>query len=136
MAVSRRRISAVGRIQANCQPTDAIGDAVYITGDKVGSLYQVAIVDISDRNKMPAVGIIIDKLTTTECIVQTSGIWENSYTGLTPNVPLFIDATGKLTSVRPARPLSGIRFVQTMAQALSQTDVEIRLDMPTVLVSN
>ena len=138
MAVSIRRkdLSASGRFYANCYASDAVGDAVYVVGDKVGDLYQVAKVDITDRNKMPAVGVIVDKLTSTECVVQVSGIWEGAFTGLTPNVPLFAGSSGQLVEARPPNPALGIQAIQSVARALSSTDVHISVTMPTILVAS
>ena len=55
---------------ALCDSSDAVGQAVYIFGDKVGSLYQVRRVDITNRTKFPARGIIVEKYNGgSKCIV-------------------------------------------------------------------
>jgi len=43
-------------LPANCQPTDQVGDLVYISGDSVGGVIQVTKVDITNYSKMPGVG--------------------------------------------------------------------------------
>jgi len=86
--------------QAVCLSGDAIGDVVYISGNQVGPYFQVAKVDITTLNKMPAVGVIIQKLTSTTAVVMSIGEVAGLYTGLTPNSTLFVDTnfTGILIS--------------------------------------
>jgi len=120
---------------AQCLSSDAVGHVVYISGDKTGGFYQVTKVDIDDNNKMPALGIIVSKQSSTECTVQTSGRVESFTTGLTPNNYLFISTSSTLTQNRPANPSTGIRWIQIVAQAMSSTDILIRFFTPIRLTS-
>jgi hypothetical protein len=115
--------------QAYCFSTDAVGDLVYIMGPKLGVYYQVAKVDIDDPAKMPAVGVIIAKVSPTECVVQTDGIVRGFYSGLVTGRPAFagIDARATTTFVRPT---SGYRLLQIVGVSLSSMDLLLGLQMP------
>lgn len=102
---------------ANCQVSDGVGSLVYISGDRVGMYYQVATVDPSDRLKMPAVGVIIQKITPTTCVVQTGGDIDGVYTGLTPGELLFAGDGGGLDDEMPV-PSGSPRYVQTVGVSL------------------
>jgi len=105
-------------VEANCLATDAVDDCVYITGDAVLSIYQVSKCDITDALKVPAVGIIVAKASSTECTVMLAGVIP--YAGLTPGKLHFVSASGTLTATRPS-PSGGNVHVQPMGKALSST---------------
>jgi len=121
---------------AICLSSDTIGDVVYISADKSGSFYEVAKVDIFTTTKMPAIGIIIQKLTSTTCIVLSIGEVVGLYTGLTPNSTLFADLLSRLSESAPSAPLTGIALVQAMARSLSSDTILVNTaHTPTVRVS-
>lgn len=113
---------------ANCLVGDGVGSLVYITGDKVGAYYQVATIDPSDRGKMPAVGVIIHKLTSTSCVVQTGGDVDGVYSGLTPGELLFAGDGGGLDDEMPI-PSGGPRYVQTVGVSLGSDIFRISPDL-------
>lgn len=115
MAVVARKRPNLGL--ADCLAGDGVGALVYITGDRVGQFYQVATVDPSDRDKMPAVGMIIQKMTTTTCVIQFDGNVESVYSGLTPGELLFAGDGGGLDDEMPT-PSGGPRYVQTVGSSL------------------
>lgn len=102
---------------AQCQSADEVGQFVYSTGPKVGTLYQVARVDITDLSKMPAVGVITHKTTPTTCSVQWIGELASVYTGMVRGNVYFIDEDARISSTPPV--LSG-RFVQRVGTALDE----------------
>lgn len=110
-------------LRANCQPTDSVGDCVYISSEYSGGLYQVSKADPSDYSKMPAVGVIISKASAITCKVQFLGEMNGIYTGLTLRKPLFVGADARLTSTPPVAPVSGYAFVQNMGMAAGSTRV-------------
>lgn len=122
-------------LEANCQATDAVGNAVRITGDIVGDKYQVTKVNIDSIPTMPAIGIIIDKPspTSTSCIVQVSGVVRNIYTGMTYHKRLFIDTNGKLIEGPPARPTTGFRAAQVMGVVLDADALLLNVESPIIL---
>jgi hypothetical protein len=122
-------------VEAVCQATDDVGHAVYVSGDKVGSLLQVTKADVDNPSKMPAIGLIVEKLSTTDCLVQLFGEVEDVYTGLTPNLSLFVGTDSRLTHVRPARPSAGTRYVQVLARALASNLLYVFIESPKVLVA-
>lgn len=124
------------QLLAYCFSTDAVGDVVYIMGNKVGQHYQVTKVNIDDIATMPAIGIIIQKINAAECVVQQVGIVHNVYAGMVPNKPLFIDTNSRLTETRtPNKPTAGRRALQVMGQALSTSDILLSVKSPIILVT-
>ena len=85
---------------ANCPDTVAVEEWVYITGPITNNLYNVDTADPTDSNKVPAVGIAIEKPTDTTVRVQWFGKLNSIVTGLTSGVPIFLGAGG-LTSETP-----------------------------------
>lgn len=120
---------------AQCQASDAVGDAVYVAGPASGTRFTVSKVDIDDAGKMPAIGVIIQKSSDTECVVQFQGIVRNIYEAMIPQKPLFIGTDSRPSYNIPPRPLSGRRFVQHIAHALSETTVLISVRNPLILTT-
>jgi hypothetical protein len=120
---------------AYCYSTDAVGDVVYIMGNKVGDRYQVTKVDIDDILTVPAVGIITRKTAPTDCEVQIGGILRGLYSGLTPQKVLFIGLDSRLTHITTPHPGSGRRALQIMGQALSTSELFLSAQSPIILVS-
>lgn len=104
---------AKGRyFRANCQPADALNNCVRITGITLGTP-DVTTVDVFDKTKMPAVGIIVEKTTTTDCLVQVVGLVE-TLSGVIIGKRYFIDGAGFPTASMPTPSLGGIACVQTL----------------------
>lgn len=103
---------------AKCQPTDVVGNCVYVSGPEVAGSYQVTTADPADITKMPAVGVI-ESISGTDCMVHVLGELPNTYTGLTPGKVLFVGSDGRLSESIPAPVLGGYAFVQSMGAALS-----------------
>lgn len=122
-------------ILAYCLPTDAVGDVVYITGDKIGERYQTTKIDIDDISTVPGIGIIVQKTAATECVVQVSGILRDVYVGLTPNKPLFAGLDARLTETPPSAPGSGRRAIQIIGQAIASSDLLIQPKPPIIRVA-
>lgn len=117
---------------AECDTADSEGSMVYISGPKALGKLQVRTCDPSDFDKMPAIGMIIHKFDTTNCVVQYRGSVSDIYGGLTPGEMLFVDDTGLLSNEPPEPTLSKpFKFAQSIGIALSN-DV-IGLDPDTTL---
>ena len=69
---------------ALCPVDLEVGDVVYVSGDKVGGLYQVDRVDITTTLKMPAAGIVVQKLTSTSALILSLGEIGGVYIDLVP----------------------------------------------------
>lgn len=100
---------------AQCAAGDGVGACVYTTGDRVGGYYQVGTADPSDRGKMPAVGMIVQKLTPTVCFVKFEGVVEGVYSDLTPGELLFVGDGGGLDDEMPA---GNSKYVQSVGTSL------------------
>lgn len=125
MAVVAR--TSEDRVLANCLASDGIGQMVHISSDKVDGWHQVEKVDVSDFDKMPAVGMIIHKFSSTECVVQRRGVIEGVYAGLVPGELLFVDDSGGLSNVPPEPDIATTtKFVQSVGAALSSEAIDLR----------
>jgi hypothetical protein len=121
-------------IPAFCFAADAVGDVVYIMGNKVGDHYQVTRVNINNILTVPAIGLILSKDSSTQCLVQLDGIVRGLYTGLTAQKPLFINTSGRLTHAVPSYPTSGRRALQMMGQAIASDELFLNVKSPIILV--
>lgn len=121
--------SATPTFDADCPSGAAVGDAVYITGAKVGGVAQVATVDITSVSTMPAVGVITAKPTSTECTVQYGGEVA-IYSGLTPGKVYMIDQNGEPTATLPS--VGSDHYVQRLGIATSSDSMLLLLDVTLV----
>lgn len=116
---------ATGRyFEADCLGTDLAGDFIYYTGDPVAGYYQVTKVDVTDPDTIPSPGVIIEKLSTTRCFVQTFGIM--SATGLVAQKPYWIGADSQLSDAPPPRQAGLIVYAQVIGVAMSSTELLLR----------
>lgn len=106
--------AAATTFTASCLLTDAVGDCVYMTGD-----YSVARADITDASKVPAVGVIISKPTTSTAIVRTHGEITGVYTGLVSGKVYFLGATGVPVVSPPVAGLNPFVYIQKIGLAIS-----------------
>lgn len=121
-----KRLLAAWFVSAACDVADAVGDCVYVLGDRVGGLYQVRKADPLNAAKMPAVGIITVKHTTTTCEVAISGLVEGTYAGLTAwSQPLYVGADGRLTPNTPYPTAGQTMRVQRLAVVMASNVVEM-----------
>jgi hypothetical protein len=98
---------------ASCLSTDAVGSAVYISGDSIGGIPQVTTADPTDYTKMPAMGVILSKGTTTSC--QVGYLGAISISGLTPNARYHVGLGGSVVQAVPSnRPF----IVLVLGQAI------------------
>lgn len=135
MAVSIRKRAISELVQADCPATHDVKDVVRISADEVGGIYQVEKVDIDDPLTHPLLGVIVQKLTSTRCVVQIGGEIKGLYTGLTAGEQLFVDASSRLTHSVPSRPATGVRSVYPMAIALANSTLLLRALWPVRLVA-
>ena len=106
-------------LDANCQASDAVGDCVYITGAKVGELYQVTKADPLDgATKMPAIGILVEKLDSVTCKVQVTGTLEGVVSGLTPGKVVFVSSSGVVGHTLATPGPGSYAYIQSMGVAL------------------
>lgn len=97
-----------------CLATDQVGDFVYMAG--AGLTTRLA--DPSDLMKIPAVGCIVSKPTSTSGVVQTSGVVSGVFAGLTPGRPVYVDRTGRAVSPAPTPDVGESLFIQAVGIAL------------------
>jgi len=110
--------------EATCQGTDLEGDFVRVTGE--AGLPTVEKVDPLDLAKMPALGVILVKISATNCVVATIG--ELAAVGLTAGAPYWIGTDGRLSVTVPDPPASGLAVVQSIGRALTATRLQLGLE--------
>ena len=110
---------------ADCPSGAAVGDAVYVTGVKVGGVTQVATADITSYSAMPALGVIVSKPTTVTCLVQYAGEVA-VYSGLTPGRVYMLDQNGEPTAALPT--VGSDHYVQRIGIATSTDSMLLSLD--------
>lgn len=106
-----------------CLSSAQLGDVVYMNGP----LNDVRGVDLTDFNKMPVVGSIVEKPTPTTCVVQTSNILSGIYTGLTPGKIYYAGIGANPKPVYPA-PIPGAAetiFIQPIGIAVNSTTIAL-----------
>lgn len=110
---------ALGRyFQADCQTSDTIGMFVYVTGAAVLGIPQVTKVDIQTYGMYPAVGIIVEKSTTTRCLVQVFGELEVSPALLVPGRQYFVGLDSVITNIPPAPSPGTMAAIQAIGTAI------------------
>ena len=115
---------------ANCLVTDIVGKCVYITGPDVAGVYQVSTAEPRDgATKMPAVGIIIEKSSATDCLVQVTGEMKGVVSGFSAGRPLFVAVDGSLTHVIPTALAGQYAYIQSMGVALTGNSLLVDPDI-------
>lgn len=114
-------------VSAICAPTDSVGDIVYISGNVVGNDYQITKVDPTLGAKMPGVGVITAKITSTRAVIQFEGFVKNVYTGLLAGKTYFVGTNSKPTNVCPTPGIGGAMYVQPIGVAVDANILELRL---------
>jgi hypothetical protein len=110
---------------ADCPSGVAVGDAVHVTGAKVGGVAQVATCDITSLSAMPAVGVVTAKPTSTDCTVQFGGEVA-VYSGLTPGKTYMVDQNGEPTATLPT--VGSDHYVQRIGIATSTDSMLLLID--------
>lgn len=102
---------------AGCPASVAVDDLVYTTGPAILGVAQVDVIDVTDVSKMPAIGIVIAKITSTTCKVITLGEISPGM-ALIPGRRYFAGANGSLDLAMPSPTLGGIAFSQPVGYAI------------------
>ncbi len=110
---------------ASCDPSDSVAAWVYVSGPSSGDIYQVRTADPTDAVKSKAVGVITAKLSTTTCLVRTSGV-AAVFSGLTPGRSYYVGADGLSNLVAPSPDISNPTvWVQAVGRALDATHMTV-----------
>ena len=115
-------------IYGKCEPSDQIGALVRIQGESSGQAYFLT-VNVNDPEQMPASGIIIDKSTSTDCTVVSSG--ECQVLGFTfmPGTKYWIGMDGLITSILPPSPV----IAQSVGRGINGDKLFVQMGNPVIL---
>lgn len=127
---------ALGRyFEADCLSSDDVDDCVYVTGPDVGGVAQVSKVDPRNISTMPMVGIIVEKSTTTKCLVQTFGEVHLSQI-LVPGKRYFVGTSGTPDVNIPTALVGGVAAVQPIGTALDEDRLLLLPNMNMIIRRN
>ena len=102
---------------ATCTAGEAVGDLVYISGSKLGADYQVRKADITDFTKMPAVAVVIFKISATRAVIQFGGE-VGLFSGLTPGHVYWVSDAGLPTATPPTVTTGQRKYWQSVGVAV------------------
>jgi hypothetical protein len=102
---------------AICGAGDTVGSGVYVSGSLVGGVPTVSTVDITDPAKMPAIGVIVSKASSTTCFVQFLDLVESLPFTFSTGSRVFFTNSGLSNTI----PSSSGDFVQ-LAGIAADTD--------------
>ena len=106
--------------------TDQVGDLVAVRSTSNGT-YKVWRANPALRNRMPAIGVLIKKWNTTDCIVQLYGLVLGVYTNLVPALTYTVGDTGRPVNPIPVPVTPGdVRYIQQIGTPLSPTVLDLR----------
>jgi len=111
-----------------CLATDIVGDLVYVTG----ASRAVTKADPTNSNKMPIVGCITSKSSSTDCIVQTNDLVPSVYSSLTPGKLHFVGIDGRPTAAVIPPGIGETLLVQAIGFAI---DSNLLLMSPGTLIT-
>jgi len=115
--------AVIGTFSGICASSAAVGDLVYVSG----SGKNVAKADITNFSKLPVVGCITSKPTSTTCVVQCHGLVSGIYGGLTPGKAYVVSSSGRPTATLPVPSSGQTLFIQPVGMAI---DVNVLLLQP------
>lgn len=127
MAGKAQKLSQVDSAIFNCASSVEDGDYVYITPSGV-----LDKTDSSTPLKMPAIGKVIKKFTTTTCAINDKLIDED-FSGITPNQSYFISDVdpGGLQDFPPTDPGS---VIQEIGRGLSGDKILVNIDPTNIVI--
>lgn len=112
-------------LDATCTAAELIDDLVYVAGF-TGATPHVRTCDVDDDAKMPAIGLILEKPTSTTARIQIAGQLTVAGGAFTPGAYVWVSTGSQLGDTRPPAPATGSRLVQRVGRAV--TDELIVLD--------
>lgn len=128
MIVTRPRTAdGLGYATASCTAGEAVGDLVYISGAKIGADYQIRKADVTDFTKMPAVAVIIQKISSTRAVIQFQGE-VSLYSGLTPGRIYWVSDSGVPTTTPPSVTSGQRKYLQSVGVAVDSGRIKLQFE--------
>ncbi len=110
---------------ANCLSADRVGDCVYSSAPPASGVVQVTRCDPFNYATLPAIGVIVSKSTSTNCVVQYGGILTGVYGGLERPLPVFLASDGGLTHAVPTADVGHPVWLQHMGSAVGESVIAL-----------
>lgn len=114
-----RPLSQGTKASASCPSSAVVGDLVYVNGDQASGMYSVGLADPSQYAKMPAIAVVVAKLTSTSAVIQFRDEVRGIYSGLIPGRVYFVGANSRPT-LTPPTPGVGRAYLQSIGVAVDQ----------------
>lgn len=109
---------------ATCTASESVGDLVYISGPKSGADYSVSKVDIANYAKMPAVAVVVYKITATRAVIQFGGE-TGLFSGLTPGKVYWVSDAGVPTATPPTVTAGQRKYWQSIGVAVDSGKIRL-----------
>jgi len=121
LTIPRGDVRYVRQLQeVECLSGDSVGDVVYVRGDATaGGIWKVGQATNLDRAKMPAVGILVSKITATEGVIRRIGAVEGVFSSLDVTKQVFVGEDGQITQTAPIPALNEKVWVQKLGFAIA-----------------
>lgn len=100
-----------------CLPGDSVGDFVCIRGSIINSKWQVEKADPGNSLKMPAIGVLINKTSSTEGEIQLIDEIHGIFTGLAIGKIYYVGYTSP-SVVIPTIGINGYSWIQHIGYAI------------------
>lgn len=126
MIVTRPRVDPA-LATATCTAAEAVGDLVYISGNKTGADYAVRKADVTDYTKMPVVAVIVYKISATKAVIQFGGE-VGLYTGLTPGQVYWVSDSATPTNVPPTVTTGQRKYWQSVGVAVDSGRIKLEFE--------
>ena len=129
MIVTRPRVEGGNGSLATaaCTAAEAVGDLVYISDNKVGADYTVRKADVTDFAKMPAVAVVISKLSPTRAVIQFGGE-VGLYSGLTAGHLYWVSDTGVPSLTPPVAGIGQRKYWQAVGLAVDSGRIRLEFN--------
>ena len=111
-----------------CQATDSVGDFVYVSNSAVGDKWTVSKADPFDKDKMPAIGCLIQKTSATEGKVRLLGEVNGIFSGLTVGKTYHVIDSG-IAVLPPSAGVNGYSIAQIVGVAVSDDKFLVNVSM-------
>ena len=112
---------------ANCLATDQIGDCVYVTGPRISDRKQVTKIDPLVDPPQIFTGVICEKTSPTECVLQIAGEYEAPYAFNFTDI-YYVGFDGRISAL-PPMPRTSRECVawQKIGHGVAVNTIEIRV---------
>ena len=112
----------------NCTSDELVGNFVYLHSIDGGGIYNVRRASCDYVDKMPSIGVIVKKNSSTECFVQTSAIVRDIFSDLSIGKTYKIDSDGGIVVPAPSPGINGYSMIQFIGLSYNNDSLSLSID--------